>query len=491
MRVRASAAVGLWHVYRVQVRLDQRLVHVPRELAWSGLPRRPWGRFCHRRGHARTHAAPRALAARRTRENHWSCLHRRLAGGLRSHESFIESFASSRTYCDDIGRGSPRTGRCASQSGRKLVVIAGRQTGGGAGALPADSPRYRISRHSAGGVPGRASDSTCSAWIPTRTGSTRWPVEPFLSTSPVWSRCCKRGCESGGWSSPPPTSEAARVRRRALHLRRHAAEAAARTARTCPSLTAASPRSRRCLTGVAWSSASPRCPVGTARAAGRPARRAGPAGERPNSPGARSSCVRDTPWPTRCGRIGSWSASSRARARGRAARGPCRRRSRPARRSWSPTSPTAELVKVAANAFLATKISFINAMAEVCEAAHADVSCSPRRSATTSGSAARACAPGLGFGGGCLPKDIRAFMARADELGADQALSFLREVDAINMRRRARMVDLARELVRRRHSRAACRVGVLGAGLQAGLRRHPRLPRAGRGQDHPATWAPR
>jgi UDPglucose 6-dehydrogenase len=108
--------------------------------------------------------------------------------------------------------------------------------------------------------------------------------------------------------------------------------------------------------------------------------------------------------------------------------------------------PTAEIVKVAANAFLATKISFINAMAEVCEVTHADVTklsealgCDPRI-----GSAALR--PGLGFGGGCLPKDIRAFMARAEELGVDQALSFLREVDAINMRRRARMVDLAREL---------------------------------------------
>jgi UDPglucose 6-dehydrogenase len=107
---------------------------------------------------------------------------------------------------------------------------------------------------------------------------------------------------------------------------------------------------------------------------------------------------------------------------------------------------TAELVKVAANAFLATKISFINAMAEVCEATHADVmklSEALGHDPRIGGAALR---PGLGFGGGCLPKDIRGFMARAEELGVDQALSFLREVDAINMRRRARMVDLAREL---------------------------------------------
>lgn len=106
---------------------------------------------------------------------------------------------------------------------------------------------------------------------------------------------------------------------------------------------------------------------------------------------------------------------------------------------------TAELVKVAANAFLATKISFINAMAEVCEATGADVV----RLADAIGHDARIgrrfLGAGLGFGGGCLPKDIRAFMARAGELGADQALTFLREVDAINQRRRGKAVELARE----------------------------------------------
>ena len=107
---------------------------------------------------------------------------------------------------------------------------------------------------------------------------------------------------------------------------------------------------------------------------------------------------------------------------------------------------TAQLVKVAANSFLATKISFINAMAELCEATGADVT----RLADAIGYDARIgrrfLNAGLGFGGGCLPKDIRAFMARAGELGVDQALSFLREVDSINMRRRVRMVDLAREV---------------------------------------------
>ena len=125
---------------------------------------------------------------------------------------------------------------------------------------------------------------------------------------------------------------------------------------------------------------------------------------------------------------------------------------------------TAQLVKVAANSFLATKISFINAMAELCEATGADVT----RLADAIGYDARIgrrfLNAGLGFGGGCLPKDIRAFMARAGELGVDQALSFLREVDAINMRRRVRMVDLAREVSA--GSIVGRRVAVLGAAFK-------------------------
>ena len=109
--------------------------------------------------------------------------------------------------------------------------------------------------------------------------------------------------------------------------------------------------------------------------------------------------------------------------------------------------PTAELVKVAANSFLATKISFINAMAEVCEAAGADVTQLAQAIGYDPRIGSRFLAAGLGFGGGCLPKDIRAFMARAGELGADEAVSFLKEVDAINLRRRAHTVDLAREVL--------------------------------------------
>lgn len=107
---------------------------------------------------------------------------------------------------------------------------------------------------------------------------------------------------------------------------------------------------------------------------------------------------------------------------------------------------TAELVKVAANAFLATKISFINAMAEVCEVAGGDVAQLADAIGYDSRIGRKFLNAGLGFGGGCLPKDIRAFMARAGELGVDQALTFLREVDSINMRRRSRTIDLAREV---------------------------------------------
>ena len=106
---------------------------------------------------------------------------------------------------------------------------------------------------------------------------------------------------------------------------------------------------------------------------------------------------------------------------------------------------TAELVKVAANSFLATKISFINAMAELCEATGGDVTALAQALGYDVRIGHRFLGAGVGFGGGCLPKDIRAFVARAEELGVDDAVSFLRQVDAINQRRRDRVVDLARQ----------------------------------------------
>jgi UDPglucose 6-dehydrogenase len=132
---------------------------------------------------------------------------------------------------------------------------------------------------------------------------------------------------------------------------------------------------------------------------------------------------------------------------------------------------TAELVKVAANAFLATKISFINAMAEVCEVAGGDVTQLAKAIGYDPRIGNRFLQAGVGFGGGCLPKDIRAFQARAQELGAGEALRFLHEVDLINLRRRSKVLQLAAELLGRRSGPAGpdlsgTRVAVLGAAFK-------------------------
>jgi UDPglucose 6-dehydrogenase len=125
---------------------------------------------------------------------------------------------------------------------------------------------------------------------------------------------------------------------------------------------------------------------------------------------------------------------------------------------------SAELVKVAANSFLATKISYINAMAEICEATGADVQVLAEALGYDERIGSRFLKPGLGFGGGCLPKDIRAFKHRAEELGVGQAVAFLGEVDAINTRRRTRTVDLVRELAG--GSLEGVRVAALGAAFK-------------------------
>ena len=126
--------------------------------------------------------------------------------------------------------------------------------------------------------------------------------------------------------------------------------------------------------------------------------------------------------------------------------------------------PTAELVKVAANSFLATKISFINAMAEVCEAAGADVTVLAQAIGYDPRIGNKFLQAGIGFGGGCLPKDIRAFMARAEELGAKQALEFLREIDAINLRARQRVIDVVRTMLSEDISHY--KIAVLGAAFK-------------------------
>jgi UDPglucose 6-dehydrogenase len=120
---------------------------------------------------------------------------------------------------------------------------------------------------------------------------------------------------------------------------------------------------------------------------------------------------------------------------------------------------TAELVKTAANAFLATKISFINAMAEIAEVAGADVTQLADAIGHDARIGRRFLNAGIGFGGGCLPKDIRAFGARAEELGRGESLAFLREIDNINLRRRERVVDLVIEELGRVYQK---RIAVLG-----------------------------
>ncbi|WP_307680292.1 UDP-glucose/GDP-mannose dehydrogenase family protein [Streptomyces sp. V4I2] len=125
---------------------------------------------------------------------------------------------------------------------------------------------------------------------------------------------------------------------------------------------------------------------------------------------------------------------------------------------------TAELVKVASNSFLATKISFINAMAEICDATGGDVLTLAEAMGRDSRIGPRFLAPGLGFGGSCLPKDIRAFTARAEELGLGDSVAFLRQVDDINTRQRRRIVDMAERLVG--DNFAERNVAVLGAAFK-------------------------
>ena len=123
--------------------------------------------------------------------------------------------------------------------------------------------------------------------------------------------------------------------------------------------------------------------------------------------------------------------------------------------------PTTELVKMAANSFLATKISFINAMAEVCEVAGGDVTVLAHAISYDPRIGNKFLKAGIGFGGGCIPKDIRAFIARAEELGATQALEFLRDIDSINLRARQRVIDVVRATLA--EDLTGFKVAVLGA----------------------------
>ena len=302
--------------------------------------------------------------------------------------------------------------------------------------------------------------------------------------------------ERAGCGSPPRYEEVGAVRRRALRLRRHAAEEG--RVRRRPDLRRRGvPRAGRRTREAGL--AGRRQVDGAGRhggAAGRAARepRADEDVELAWNPEflREGFAVEDTLRPDRLvfGVRSASGPSSGCARRSRRSSTPGRRR-----RSSSPTSRPPQLVKVAANAFLATKISFINAMAEVCEATGADVTLLTKALSYDARIGGRFLHAGLGFGGGCLPKDIRAFMARAGELGVDQALSLPAEVDAINLRRRARMVELARELVGgslRRHAgrRARARRSSPTATTSATPPRstwRPTHPAAGRGGDASTT----
>lgn len=143
--------------------------------------------------------------------------------------------------------------------------------------------------------------------------------------------------------------------------------------------------------------------------------------------------------------------------------------------------PTAELVKGAANAFLSTKISFINAMSELCDVAGADVTKLADALGYDERIGRKHLDAGIGYGGGCLPKDLRSFMARAGELGVGNAFGFLREVDEINQRRRQKVVDIASELLGGQWT--GKRVAALGAAFKPNtddIRDSPALNVAGR-----------
>lgn len=203
-------------------------------------------------------------------------------------------------------------------------------------------------------------------------------------------------------------------------------------------------------------------PVGTAARLGRRVAKAAPGCEVAWNPEflREGSAVRDTMHPER---LVVGVVSQRADAILRAVYRPMIRAGVP---YFSTDPATAELVKVAANSFLATKISFINAMSEVCEAAGADPMLLARAIGADSRIGALFLEPGLGYGGSCFPKDIRAFTARAEEIGAGAAVAFLHEVDRINTRQRHRTVDLAKRLLG--GSFTDRRIGVLGAAFKPG-----------------------
>ena len=349
-----------------------------------------------------------------------------------------------------------------------------------AGRLTISVIRLRLPRRRARRVHGGARSRRDRRSTSSHTRSRRWPPASRRSSSPGCPSCWQRPGHGGRLTF---TTDICRrgPGRGPLRLRGHAAEAWRERGRPQPTSTRRWSQLLDVIKPGDVVVGKSTVPVGTAERLAALARRGRAGG--PRSSGTPSSSARATPSRTRS------TPTDRLRRRrpgdpAEASARPCSTRSTPrCDRRRIPLLvtdyATAQLVKVAANSFLATKISFINAMAELCEAAGGDVT----QLADAIGMDARIgrqfLNAGLGFGGGCLPKDIRAFMARAGELGVDQALTFLREVDSINMRRRVPDGRPGPRGVRRLDRRPAdrgarCRV-------QAGERRRARLAGARRG----------
>ncbi|MCJ1680479.1 UDP-glucose/GDP-mannose dehydrogenase family protein [Streptomyces sp. APSN-46.1] len=128
---------------------------------------------------------------------------------------------------------------------------------------------------------------------------------------------------------------------------------------------------------------------------------------------------------------------------------------------------TAELAKGAANSFLGLKISYINAVADMCEAAGGDVSRIVEILGIDPRIGSGGMMPGIGYGGGCLPKDVRAFTASARQLGATDAAKLLRAAEEINESRTAVAMALITRALGGRPLKAA-RVTVWGAAFKPG-----------------------
>jgi len=133
----------------------------------------------------------------------------------------------------------------------------------------------------------------------------------------------------------------------------------------------------------------------------------------------------------------------------------------------------AEIIKHASNAFLATKISFINVVANVCEAAGADVEEVARGIGLDSRIGPKFLRAGVGYGGSCFPKDVAAFRHVAEQMGVDFAL--LKEVEKINEEQKRRFFQKVRSALWTFRGK---KIGVLGLAFKGGtddIRESPAL----------------